>query len=199
MRLLTGPRGGRCRRTTDRMDPPRFRGTRTVPGTAFTIRTGCRHALAGGGRTRGIAPPTFLLTLGVGWSRSLVTKDHGEVGSLSGGVMSPRGSTPVRSITERHSLAPRSHTRSPIGSPCGSRSLAGGLRAYPVASPKPRGLGPASPPVARHLRGVSSEHPDRATHLLVQAYQHLWLVLIDDAWSGSPGLTRPRTPGPRPP
>jgi hypothetical protein len=35
--------------------------------------------------------------------------------------------------------------------------------------------------------------------ILVQAYQHLWLVLIDGAWSGSPGLTRPRTPGPRPP
>src|SRR5262249_31213945 len=60
-------------------------------------------------------------------------------------------------------------------------------------------LGPASTPVARRLRRVSSEHPGLATYLLVQAYQHLWLVLCDDAWSGSPGLTLPRAPGPQPP
>jgi len=35
------------------------------------------------------------------------------------------------------------------------------------------GLGPASTPVARHLRRGSSETPDLATYLLVQAYQHL--------------------------
>jgi len=57
----------------------------------------------------------------------------------------------------------------------------GELRAYHVALLKPRGLGPAPTPVARHLRRVSSEHPDLATYLLVQAYQHLWLVLYDDA------------------
>jgi hypothetical protein len=75
----------------------------------------------------------------------------------------------------------------------------GGLRAYHVASLKPCGLGPASTPVARHLRRVSSEHPGLATHLLAQAYQHLWLVLCDDACGGSPGLTVPRPPGPQPP
>src|SRR5262249_28063012 len=62
-----------------------------------------------------------------------------------------------------------------------------------------RGLGPASTPVARHLRRMSSEHPDLATYPLVQADQHLWLVLGDDACDGSPGLTLPRAPGPRPP
>jgi hypothetical protein len=75
----------------------------------------------------------------------------------------------------------------------------GGLRAYHVAPLKPRGLGPASTPVARHLRRGSSEPPDLATCLLAQASQHLWLVLCDDADGGSPGLTVPRTPGPRPP
>ena len=45
----------------------------------------------------------------------------------------------------------------------------GGLRAYHVAPLKPRGLGPACTPVARHLRRVSSQHPDLATYLLVQA------------------------------
>src|SRR5215831_14433803 len=45
--------------------------------------------------------------------------------------------TPIRPIAGRLSLAPSSFTRSPIGSPCGSLSLAGGLRAYHVASLKP--------------------------------------------------------------
>src|SRR5262249_36486559 len=40
--------------------------------------------------------------------------------------------TPIRPITDRHSLAPSSFTRSPIGRPCGRLSLAGGLRAYHV-------------------------------------------------------------------
>jgi hypothetical protein len=40
--------------------------------------------------------------------------------------------TPIRTITERPSLAPSSSTRRPIGLPCGSLSLAGGLRAYHV-------------------------------------------------------------------
>jgi hypothetical protein len=46
------------------------------------------------------------------------------------------GSTPVRPITGRRSLPPSSFTHSPIDSPCGSSTLAGGLRAYHVASRK---------------------------------------------------------------
>ena len=57
-----------------------------------------------------------------------------EVSSLSRGVMSPRGSTPVRPITGWPSLPPPSFTRRPIGSPCGGPTLAGGRRAYHVAS-----------------------------------------------------------------
>src|SRR2546423_976961 len=118
------------------------------------------------------------------------------IGPLSGGVLLQ---TPLRSLTDRPSLPPSSFTRSPIGSPYDSLSLAGGLRAYHVALLKPRGLGPASTPVARRLRRASSERPVLATYLLVQAYQHLWLVLGDDAYEGSPGLTLPRAAGPRPP
>jgi hypothetical protein len=44
--------------------------------------------------------------------------------------------TPIRPMTGRLSLPPRSFTRSPIGSPCGSSTLTGGLRAYHVASRK---------------------------------------------------------------
>jgi hypothetical protein len=107
--------------------------------------------------------------------------------------------TPIRPATGRPSLPPSSSTRSPIGSPYGSLSPRGGLRAYHVAPPKPHGLGPASTAVARRLRRGSSEPPDLATYLLVQACQHLGLVLGGDAYGGSPGLTIPRTPGPQPP
>jgi hypothetical protein len=44
------------------------------------------------------------------------------------------GSTPVRPITGRPSLPPSSFTRRPVGSPCGRPTLAGGRRAYHVAS-----------------------------------------------------------------
>jgi hypothetical protein len=43
-------------------------------------------------------------------------------------------STPIRPITGRPSLPPSSSTRRPIGSPCGWPTLAGGRRAYHVAS-----------------------------------------------------------------
>ncbi len=45
--------------------------------------------------------------------------------------------TPSRPMTGRRALAPSSCTRSPIGSPCGSRSPRGGRRAYHVAPLKP--------------------------------------------------------------
>ena len=82
--------------------------------------------------------------------------------------------TPIRPITGRLSLFPSSSARRPIGSPCGSLSQTGGRRVYHVASPKPRGLGPVSTPVARHLRRGSSEPPDLATYLLVQARTAPW-------------------------
>ena len=86
--------------------------------------------------------------------------------------------TPIRSITGRPSLAPSSSTRCPIGSPCGSPSPAGGHRVYHVALRKQRGLGPASTPVARQLRRMSSEHPGLATYLLVQANSTLGLSYV---------------------
>jgi hypothetical protein len=107
--------------------------------------------------------------------------------------------TPVRSIIDRPSLTPSSSTRSPIGSPCGALSLAGGLRAYHVPPMYQSGLGRVSTPVARQLRRRSSETPDLATCLLAQAYQQLALVLCDDASNASPGLTLPLDPGSRPP
>jgi len=120
-------------------------------------------------------PPTFL-------HHSLRRLADGSRPPTPEGSLPPFGwghvAAPIRPITGRHLLSPSSCTRSPVGSPCGSLSLAGGLRAYHVASPKPRGLGRASTPVARHPRRGSSEPPDLATYLLVQAYQHLWPVRV---------------------
>src|SRR6516164_9974116 len=45
-------------------------------------------------------------------------------------------STPIRPATGRPSLPPPSFTRRPIGSPYGGPTLAGGRRAYHVASPE---------------------------------------------------------------
>jgi hypothetical protein len=69
-----------------------------------------------------------------GWLSVPVRQHPGEVGPLSRGVISPRGSTPIRPVTGRPSLPPPSFTRRPIGSPRGWPTLAGGRRAYHVAS-----------------------------------------------------------------
>ena len=62
---------------------------------------------------------------------SLVREDPREVGPLSGGVMSPVGSTPIRPVTGRHSLPPSSFTRRPMGSSCESLSLVGRTTGLP--------------------------------------------------------------------
>jgi hypothetical protein len=105
---------------------------------------------------------------------------------------------PIRSVTERPLLSPSSFTRRLIDFSCESLSLAGRRRAYHVSPLSPCGLGRASPPAARRLRWRSSEPPDLATYLLVQACQHLTLALCDDGYDASAGLTIPHNPGSRP-
>jgi hypothetical protein len=111
-------------------------------------------------------------------------KDPREVGRLS-----PRGdvATPIRSITDRPSLAPSSSTRRPVG--VSRETLSAGVacpvgerRVYHVPPLSPCGLGRASPPVVQQLRRGSSEPPDLTTYLLVQAIQHLALGLCDDVY-----------------
>jgi hypothetical protein len=68
---------------------------------------------------------------------SLVTGDPREVCPLSGGVMSPGGSTPIRPVTGRHSLAPPSFTRRPMGSSCESLSPAGRATGLPRSADVP--------------------------------------------------------------
>ncbi len=65
------------------------------------------------------------------WWFAMLSRDFRPSGSLPAFA---RGdvATPIPAITAGHSLSPPSSTRSPIGSPYGSLSLAGGLRAYRV-------------------------------------------------------------------
>jgi hypothetical protein len=121
-------------------------------------------------------------------------------------------STTIRSVTERHSLFPSSHTRSPIGSPCGLLSLKGnrillkgGLRAYHVSSECQSGLGLAYSPVARRLRRVRLKHLNLATCLLAQAFacrvtdsSILGLSILTTFISDSHVLPLPLNPSSRP-
>jgi hypothetical protein len=65
-------------------------------------------------------------------------------------------STPIRPVTGRPSLPPPSFTRRPVGSPCGWPTLAGGRRAYHVASQEPSWVRP------RLDAGGSSSAPDES-------------------------------------
>ena len=109
-------------------------------------------------------------------------------------------STPIRPVTGRPSLPPSSFTRRPIGSPYGRPTLAGGRRAYHVASQESSWIRP------RLDAGGTSSAPDEFAasgpgHLpsWSKPIQHLWLVFVYDADGGSPRLALPRALGPRPP
>src|SRR5262249_24683819 len=114
--------------------------------------------------------------------RFTYTKARRQSAGFRRGVMSLGGSTPIRPITGRPSLAPSSSTRRLISSSCELPSLTGRRRVYHVPSRSLCGLGRASPPVAQQLRRRSSEPPDLATYLVVQACQHLALGLCDDVY-----------------
>src|SRR6516165_2017999 len=62
---------------------------------------------------------------------SLVTEDQREVCPLSGRVISPGGSTLIRSITDRLSLSPSSFTRRPVSFPYESLSPCGRTTGLP--------------------------------------------------------------------
>lgn len=103
-----------------------------------------------------------------------------EVCLLSHRMMLSCDSTPIRSITDRPSLSPRSFTRSPIGLPCGWLSISfldGKLRAYHVPRLCQDEDDLSSTPVVQHLRQGNAQPLNLTTHLLVQACQHLWPVL----------------------
>jgi hypothetical protein len=130
--------------------------TTAVPATELST-------VAAGAPARAVAaPPTYLHpSLRRLADGSRPPTPEGSLPACAGGHVA----TPIRPITGRPSLAPSSFTRNPIGRSYDLPTLTGGLRAYHVAPRKPRGLGRASTPVARHLRRGSSEPPDLATYL----------------------------------
>jgi hypothetical protein len=159
--------------------------------------------LGGGSRTSkdhyGPADSSALLP-NAGWLSSHVRPHQREVSTLSGGVMwqplSGRLPAGLRLLPPPLPAALPGRLAAPFPVGLGT----GGQRAYHV----PRvehdgGLRRASTPVVQRLRVPSSERHNLTTYLLVQAYQHLWLGLYDDACGASPGLTLPPDPGPRPP
>ena len=99
--------------------------------------------------------------------------------------------TRIRPITDRPWLFPSSFALTPIGFPYGLLSLTGQgeVRGCHVPQKYPDRLGAAFTPKAQHLRQKTKKSLYLAIHLLVQAIQHLWLVLLDDACSDLPMFT----------
>ncbi len=126
-----------------------------LAGTTWTVLRQSRLPKIGGGRTYGrCRPKQICLAPWAGWLSVPIRRHPGEVSSLSRGVTSPGGSTPIRPVTGRHSLPPPSSTRRPIGSPYGWPTLAGRRRAYHVASQQSWWIRP------RLDAGGSSSAPD---------------------------------------
>src|SRR6516165_4561033 len=110
-------------------------------------------------------------------------------------MLSGKDAPPIRPITGRRWLAPRSYLRCPVGPSCERLSRppwSGGGRTseFPRSADVSECWGRVSPPAARHLRPRSSGPRNLAAYLLVQAIQQLALVPFDGAYDASPGLTR---------
>ena len=108
-------------------------------GPTFTIRAWSLRTVS-----RSESAPVSVATAVIcflpfgGWPRSLVMQDQMDVCPLARGVMLPVGSTPIHPITGRRLLLPSSHSRTSIGSPCGSLPLAGDVRGCHVPSQSQR-------------------------------------------------------------
>jgi hypothetical protein len=119
-------------------------------GPTFTIRAwSLRTVTRWESAPVSVATAVICLLSSGGWPNSLVMQDQMDVSALSRRVMSPVGSTPIPPITGWRSLLPSSPSRTSIGLPCGSLSLAGDVRGCHVPSqPRTNGVGVLCPPVA---------------------------------------------------
>jgi len=108
-------------------------GQRTGSGTrssALAFRTTCTLLRDSQQRNRRkphqqerYTPPTFLhCFLKSVCSRFTYANTRGKSAGFRRGMMSPCGSTPIRSVTDRPSLTPSSRTRRPFGFSCESLS-----------------------------------------------------------------------------
>jgi hypothetical protein len=181
-------------------DTPRGTGAgRDLTATPFTILD---VAEVHPGRMQGRASRTGLLLIyGTSCSHRVhLSRDSAprvEVCPLARGMRLPRGSTPLRPMTDRPSLVPRSSPRTPLGSPCRALSQPparlGERQASHVPRASPCGVGLASPPVAQHLPQVREAHLNLATCLWAHASQPLSLVRGDDVYRRFTSVD-PRTP-----
>ena len=120
-------------------------------GSTWTLLRQSRRPKIGGGRTTGVAARdrSALPPEPVG-CRFTSANTRGKSARFARGDLA----TPIRPITGRPSLPPPSFTRRPVGSPCGWPTLAGGRRAYHVASRETSWVRP------RLYAGGSSYAPD---------------------------------------
>ena len=84
-------------------------------------------------------------------------------------------------VTERRSLSPHSFTHRANSVPCGSPAVTGSTMGLPSSTRISGWVGPVL-----YTGGIVSMRshttkPLPAAHLLVQACQHIWLALCDDA------------------
>src|SRR5712692_3289466 len=130
-------------------------------GTTFTIRVwSLRTVIRSESAPVSVATAVICFLSSRGWPSFLVTQDQMDVCPLARGVMLPVGATPIHPTTGRHSLLPSSPSRTSIGSPCGSLSLAGDVRGCHVPSQSHTdGLGALCPPVAWNAHDKEWESP----------------------------------------
>jgi len=124
-------RGTTGRGSTGPRHPLRSAVAPLALGSTWTVLRQSRLPKIGGGRTTGVAvrvisalPPSRLAV-----GSHPPTPGGSQLAFARGDL-----ATPIRPITGRPSLPPPSFTRRPVGSPCGWPTLAGGRRAYHVAS-----------------------------------------------------------------
>jgi hypothetical protein len=176
---------------------------RRTPGydTTFTIRAWSLRTVS-----RSESAPVSVATAVIcflpsgGWPNSLVMQDQTDVSALSRGVMLPMGATPIHPITGWLSLLPSSYSRTPIGLPCGTLSLAGDVRGSHVPSQsQTNGVGALCPPVAWDAHDKEARSPcTRYSALLAQACQHLWLVFCDGVYRAFTWVRHTIHPSPSP-
>ena len=121
-----------------------------------------------------------------------------DVCPLARGVIVPVGATPLPPMTGWRALLPSSPARTPVGSPCGSRSLRGKRTGLPGAvSATDAGGRRALSTGSVRAHDQERERPcPRSRALVAQAWQHLWLVGCDDVYRACTWVRPPIPPRP---
>jgi hypothetical protein len=181
-RLLPGHGWGRRRRPTDREAP-----AEAATASVTCLKPPSRYAPGAdgpcgpGAAPDGVTPADIsaLSLESVGHS-SLVTEDHREVSPVSRGVLSQPLSGPLqaglRLLPDPLPAAPCGRLTAAVPGRRTSSREGNGLTTFRRRNPR-EGVGGVSPPVARHLRGRSSEPPNLATYHFGPSLSAPWACL----------------------